>query len=36
MILLNFYDPNIENLVAKVSTDKIETYGDGGHEGNTC
>ncbi|MBP7506328.1 MAG: glutamine-hydrolyzing carbamoyl-phosphate synthase small subunit [Prolixibacteraceae bacterium] len=26
---IEFYDPNIENLVAKVSTDKVETYGDG-------
>ncbi len=26
------YDPNKENLVAKVSTDKIETYGNGEHK----
>ncbi len=29
---IDFVDPNKENLVAKVSTDKVETYGNGKHK----
>lgn len=29
---IEYYDPNIENLVAKVSTKKVETFGNGDHK----
>jgi hypothetical protein len=29
--VIDFYDPNQENLVAIASTDKVEVYGNGEH-----